>query len=147
MLSLIVFLAFVIIVCAKNRRKKTTETVSDINQDQHFQYCWIVLQKYSNFSFAFYLFQVMMAVNLFYALKQIWCPLKYNLGFFFSKEPDIYILLYLRYYTWYIFTCLTLVWGVCVLTHWGRATHICVGNLIIIGSDNGLSPRRHQAII
>ena len=33
------------------------------------------------------------------------------------------------------------------LTHWGRTTHICVGNLAIIGSDNGLSPGRHQAII
>ena len=33
------------------------------------------------------------------------------------------------------------------LTHWGRATHICVGNLTIIGSDNGLSPDRRQAII
>ena len=28
------------------------------------------------------------------------------------------------------------------LTHWGRATHICVGKLTIIGSDNGLSPGR-----
>ena len=27
------------------------------------------------------------------------------------------------------------------------ATHICVGKLIIIGSDNGLSPGRRQAII
>ena len=26
-------------------------------------------------------------------------------------------------------------------------THICVGNLTIIGPDNGLSPGRHQAII
>ena len=26
-------------------------------------------------------------------------------------------------------------------------THICVGNLTIVGSDNGLSPRRRQAII
>ena len=26
-------------------------------------------------------------------------------------------------------------------------THICVGELTIIGSDNGLSPRRRQAII
>ena len=34
-----------------------------------------------------------------------------------------------------------------VLTHWGRATHICVGKLTIIGSDNGLSPGRRQAII
>ena len=33
------------------------------------------------------------------------------------------------------------------LTHWGRVTHICVDNLTIIGSDNGLSPGRRQAII
>ena len=30
---------------------------------------------------------------------------------------------------------------------WGRVTHICVGNLTIIGSDNGLWPGRRQAII
>ena len=34
-----------------------------------------------------------------------------------------------------------------MLTHWGRVTHICVCNLIIIGSYNGLSPSRRQAII
>ena len=34
-----------------------------------------------------------------------------------------------------------------VLTHWGRVTHLCVSNLTIIGSDNGLSPGRRQAII
>ena len=33
------------------------------------------------------------------------------------------------------------------LTHWGQVTHICVSKLTIIGSDNGLSPSRHQAII
>ena len=32
------------------------------------------------------------------------------------------------------------------LTHWGRVTYIGVGNLTIIGSDNGLSPDRRQAI-
>ena len=32
------------------------------------------------------------------------------------------------------------------LTHWGRVTHICVSPLTIIGSDNGLSPGRRQAI-
>ena len=43
--------------------------------------------------------------------------------------------------------------GVCywrersLLTHWGRVTHICVNDLTIIGSDNGLSPSRRQAII
>ena len=38
-------------------------------------------------------------------------------------------------------------WLVSCLTHWGRVTHICVGNLTIIGSDNGLLPGRPQAII
>ena len=34
-----------------------------------------------------------------------------------------------------------------VLTHWGRVTYIRIGKLTIIGSDNGLSPGRRQAII
>ena len=42
-------------------------------------------------------------------------------------------------------------WSFCpslnVLTHWGRVTHICVSNQTNIGSDNGLSPGRRQAII
>ena len=33
------------------------------------------------------------------------------------------------------------------LTHWGPVTHICVTKLILIDSDNGLSPDRRQAII
>ena len=33
-----------------------------------------------------------------------------------------------------------------MLTHRGLVTHICVGKLTIIGSDNGLSPGRRQAI-
>ena len=33
------------------------------------------------------------------------------------------------------------------LTHWGGVTHICVGNLTIIGPDNGVSPGRRRAII
>ena len=34
-----------------------------------------------------------------------------------------------------------------MLTHWGRVTHICISNLTIIGSNNGLSPGRRQAIV
>ena len=33
------------------------------------------------------------------------------------------------------------------LTHWGWVTHMCINKLTIIGSDNGLSPHRRQAII
>ena len=36
---------------------------------------------------------------------------------------------------------------VSTLIDWGRVTHICVGNLAIIGSDNCLSPGRCHAII
>ena len=35
----------------------------------------------------------------------------------------------------------------CMITHWGRVTHICVNKLTRIGSDHGLSPDRRQAII
>ena len=38
------------------------------------------------------------------------------------------------------------IWQSWILTHWGRVRHIC-GKLITIGSDNGLSPDRRQAII
>ena len=34
-----------------------------------------------------------------------------------------------------------------MLTHWGRVTHICVSKLTIIGSYDGLSSDRRQAII
>ena len=32
-------------------------------------------------------------------------------------------------------------------THWGRLTQLCVSKLTTIGSDNGVSPGRHQDII
>ena len=41
---------------------------------------------------------------------------------------------------------LSLIWQH-YLTHWGWVMHICVSKLTIIGSDNGLSPGRRQAII
>ena len=31
-------------------------------------------------------------------------------------------------------------------THWGRVTHICFSKLTSIGSDNGLSPSKRQAV-
>ena len=34
-----------------------------------------------------------------------------------------------------------------LITHWGWVTHICVGNLTTIGSNNDLSPDRRQATI
>ena len=39
------------------------------------------------------------------------------------------------------------LFGWTILTHSGRATHICVSKLTIDVSDNGLSPGRRQAII
>ena len=36
--------------------------------------------------------------------------------------------------------------GLSVLTHLDRVTHICVFKLTTLGSDNGMSPGRLQAI-
>ena len=48
-----------------------------------------------------------------------------------------------------LYCVFVIVWDLLVLatsswTHWRRVTHICVGNLTTIGSDNGLSPGRHH---
>ena len=57
---------------------------------------------------------------------------------------------------WTITHCLglgheTMVCAVCLSiflsNHWGRVMHICASKLTIIGSDDGLSPDRHLAII
>ena len=64
-----------------------------------------------------------------------------------------------RYHIWQVFFPMgKLIWGKWPwryttsgldnsLTHWGRVTHLCVGKLTIISSDNGLPPGRRQAII
>ena len=64
-----------------------------------------------------------------------WC--KY-LESFFVKDNNAFILH--GYYNCYWYQGH-------IKTHWGRVTPICVSNLTTIGSDNGLSPGRHQAII
>ena len=80
--------------------------------------------------------------------------------FFVSLLSDLYatflnlisydiVILYIYMYIYMLCLCVSIyvfyLWF--HLTHWGRVTHICVGNLTIIGSDNGLSPYRRQAII
>ena len=57
---------------------------------------------------------------------------------------------YERYLGWWGLSDQQSFWVITLwdsLTHWGRVTHICVGKLTQIGSDNGLSPGRRQAII
>ena len=49
-------------------------------------------------------------------------------------------------YIWVIYNFIVYE-GAAYLTHWRRVTHICVSKLTSIGSDNGLSPVRRQAII
>ena len=48
---------------------------------------------------------------------------------------------------WHTFLLFNFSYTTYHLTHWGRVTHIGVSKLTIIGSDNGLSPGRRQAII
>ena len=48
---------------------------------------------------------------------------------------------------WYGRSCRNDIENQLTLIHWGRVTHICVGKLTSICSDNGLSPGRRQANI
>ena len=59
-----------------------------------------------------------------------------------SNDVRAWICNYIHTEGWYVNTN-----SYPILTHWGRVTHICVSKLTIIGSDNGLSPGRRQAII
>ena len=74
-----------------------------------------------------------------------WAPIR--------REPIIWTnggLVYSRIYNFASMRSLTHIYaslGLNELTHWGRVTHICVSDLTSIGSDNGLSPGRRQAII
>ena len=60
-----------------------------------------------------------------------------------------FIVSVLQFYECPLFMCAVYMDGKITfsITHWGRETHICVGKSTIIGSDNGLSPGRRQAII
>ena len=42
---------------------------------------------------------------------------------------------------------INVTWLFGVLTHWDRVMHICVSKVTTIGSDNGLSPGQHLAIL
>ena len=46
-----------------------------------------------------------------------------------------------------LWTIKEIVTSVSTLTHWSQVTHICISILTIIGSDNGWSPGRCQAIV
>ena len=79
-------------------------------------------------------------------LNQWWLIIKWTLGKKFQwnvyLNANIFIFLKLLCVKFRLFYL-----SLNVLTHWGRVTHICVGKLTIIASDNGLSPGRRQAII
>ena len=87
------------------------------------------------------------------------------LSFYFSRQKAFAtcwwrLLMFLlkaiscQYWMWLCWLMPAILWlmkpsraGPAVLAHWGWVKHICVGKLTIIGSDNGLSPGRCQAII
>ena len=74
------------------------------------------------------------------AINMFWVP---RLLSWHSFSPMIQIFSLLNYLNSHY----TLIEVMVILTHWGRVMHICVDKLTIIGSDNGLSPSRRQAII
>ena len=83
-----------------------------------------------------------------------------SLSFYLSLSLSLSLSMYIYIYIWVCISTHPLIrpsemriWiDVCwqtiqIFTYRGRVTHICVSNLTIIGSDNGLSSGRRQAII
>ena len=64
-----------------------------------------------------------------------------------STTIDFILLCFCGCIMLYFSCCMSRIDLLKYLTHWGRVTHICVGELTVIGSDNGLSPEWRQAII
>ena len=76
---------------------------------------------------------------------QRYCTRRNGFQLLNHSSLDYYYMHHLWNYIYYISS--KMYWYCSTLTHWGRATHICVDKLTIIGSDNGLSPGRRQSII
>ena len=75
-------------------------------------------------------------------------PLRGLLGYQINIGEWIYRFIKPICGTWISTNVITFLWVPAVpgrwrKTHWGRVTHICVSDLTIIGSVNGLSPGRH----
>ena len=65
----------------------------------------------------------------------------------YSKRRDSGLDFPNRFTIWQAPRCLSNLRVIQSLTQWGRVTYIYVSKLTIIGSENGLSPGRRQAII
>ena len=93
------------------------------------------------------IFQRPLAIPLHYA-RRLWksLPFLFMLDHESAWSLSIDLLNFFCNVCWY-WSHRLLTWRLPMLTHWGRVTHICVSKLTLIGSDNGLSPGRHQAII
>ena len=77
---------------------------------------------------------------------QLWFIVSYNKSYYLMMNGEQTLSKYIDN----VNAAPTLIFdNVCImiLTHWGRVTHICVDNLTINGSNNGLSPGTRQAII
>ena len=88
---------------------------------------------------------VFISSNTYLQFSSIWNVLK-------KSTTTVWCFVSLCVFDWWDPLCKVMLWPNQIswdlgLTHWGRVTHICVGKLTIIGSDNGLSPERRQAII
>ena len=77
-------------------------------------------------------------------LMMNWLYRKVNLYFHCATFHEIDVV---HSSNFFIIITITITISSLLLTHWGRVTQISVVKLTIIGSDNGLSPGRRQAII
>ena len=72
-------------------------------------------------------------------LRNLWDNVKMTVTRIFQMYSEMYLS--------YEHRCHSFLKSITCLTHWDWVTHLCFNKLIIIDSDNGLSPGWRQAII
>ena len=78
---------------------------------------------------------------------------RYSRSHCLSNASDRVRLLWCMYLPYTVIILISIYMLICKFdndwpsTHWGRAAHVCVSKLTVIGLNNSLSPGRHQYII
>ena len=115
----------------------------------HFSTCWFsIIHEVNCFCYGKHCWiKVSLKLNNIMRLLQIASPDKIIIYVVYDTPLKIWNVILFSYLPRYRSSVLLAYWYFYVLTHWGRVTHICVSKLSILGSDDGLSPGRRQAII
>ena len=122
-----------------------TTIISDANVEENVNYMWRIPE--TDRLLWIQLFRTPWQASTFPDLRRMLAGAIFSIALVIVDAPSDKKAKYLMFYASLDMKYDSMVCKWLPLTHWGGVTHVCVSKLTIIGSDNGLSPGRRQAII